>query len=408
MAIRITNGKIRRRNADDDIDEDEAWKDIEFDYYAEGPGKEGDPNNESAIRVAVDRGEVKIQEWSFRDFRDEDPDSEPEWGLQEVTIDLDDLFAAHARWKGTSGGDDRSTTLEDVVAMTPARQQEAIIRRALSRIGYGPNDESIVRGIGDDRERYNNNPRKSKGRLRKRNSVATFSLSELANVGVVLGGLGASRADQMEIWQDLAKFSVATAKASQAQYGARSGAEAYTATQIRQAAERDPTAGDSIPRARDSVSLFEYNVYDNGGQNYATQWEMQAIQRLEDRMARLTKRKTNPRSAPDKYGDRTGYHMSLTYGQLPSKAKFKEIWADEMGDKRYPWDLKGKDRFIMQTAVESDDLDGVTSSGVADADSMYAFLKALVDMGWGEDSEDTPANFDLASGILHTLGIEWV
>lgn len=258
-------------------------------------------------------------------------------------------------------------------------------RRDWARIDVWPKDQ-------DGPIDYEANPK-----ARKRNSVATFNLDELANVGVVLGGLGASRADQLEIWQDLAKFSAATVKASQAQYGTRSGATAYTAAQIRQAGEQHPDAGASVSRAKQSVELFEYNVYDNTGKNHATQWEMQAIRRLEDRMARLSPARKNPRSAPDKYGERTGHHERLSHGQLPSKARFEEIWDDELGpNKPYSWTLKGRDRTVFQHRIPR-----VRESGVDDAEAMYALLEAIIEC---QDERE----MDLASSIMETLGIECV
>lgn len=141
-------------------------------------------------------------------------------------------------------------------------------------------------------------------------------------------------------------------------------------------------------------------------------------------------KKSNPRSAPDKYGDRTGYHMSLSYGQLPPKAKFVEIWDDEMGSRSYNWDLKNRDSDVMHAVKDEFQekypaLKGVTDSGIRDADAAWVLLHALKkyheEPGEPEDSEDMAAEEieewqnewaeeagNLASGILYTLGIEWV
>lgn len=145
MSILIANG--RQRNIGD------------FTYYGEGPGKEGDPDNTSALSVDLERGVVTARQWDLRDFRDEDPDSEPEWGMQEVRIDLDDLMRSgtkSTKFRQTYSGD-LGWSLEDLRAMSAKDRKEAIIAVAISRLAYGPNDESIVEGIGSTDEVYRNN-----------------------------------------------------------------------------------------------------------------------------------------------------------------------------------------------------------------------------------------------------------
>ena len=145
---------------------------------------------------------------------------------------------------------------------------------------------------------------------------------------------------------------------------------------------------------------------------------------------RRENRKPNSRSAPDKYGDRTGYHMSLSYGQLPKKAEFERIWEDEMGSSSYRWDLKNRDGDVVSAAKDEFQdkypaLKGVTDSGIRDADAAWVLLHALKryheEPGEPEDSEDMSAEEieewqnewaeeagNLASALLETLGIEWV
>lgn len=150
----------------------------------------------------------------------------------------------------------------------------------------------------------------------------------------------------------------------------------------------------------------------------------------ESTIASAWKGKRNPRSAPDKYGDRTGYHMTLSYGVLPKKAEFERIWEDEMGSSSYRWDLKNRDGDVV-SAVKDEFQDkhpalkGVTDSGIRDADAAWVLLHALKkyheEPGEPEDSEDMSAEEieewqnewaeeagNLASALLETLGIEWV
>lgn len=137
-------------------------------------------------------------------------------------------------------------------------------------------------------------------------------------------------------------------------------------------------------------------------------WEAMALAEKFRKLIKDEPRK-NPRTPPDKYGDRTGYHVSLNYGELPTKAEFLRIYEDEMGSKRYTWRLVGRDVDTVNQAVEEHGLEGVSSAGVRDAAAMYALLKVLADAPWEEDDEgrgETP--HDLASSILETLGIEWV
>lgn len=124
-----------------------------------------------------------------------------------------------------------------------------------------------------------------------------------------------------------------------------------------------------------------------------------------DEGPKANRRARNPRTPPDEYGDRTGYHVSLSFGQLPSKAEFRRIWADEIGAGCYNWDLKGLDREFMRGAVQEHNLKGVTAAGVCDADAMYTFLKALEKR---DDYFDDDGPAQLASAIVDTLGIEWV
>ena len=105
----------------------------------------------------------------------------------------------------------------------------------------------------------------------------------------------------------------------------------------------------------------------------------------------------NPRTPPDEYGDRTGYHMSLNYGQLPPKAEFLRIYEDEMGSKSYPMTLRGEDADVMASIKERE-------AGNWDADDLWDVLKKLTKkLERGNDDAGS-----LASSILETLGIEWI
>ena len=89
---------------------------------------------------------------------------------------------------------------------------------------------------------------------------------------------------------------------------------------------------------------------------------------------------------------------SMTYGTLPSKAVFSKAWADEMGeDEDYNYSLKGSD---AETARKV----GVPVSGSFGEDKLYSILKKLIDAF--DDGEDAAG--DIASGIMQTLGFEWI
>lgn len=187
---------------------------------------------------------------------------------------------------------------------------------------------------------------------RKRNSVATFHAEELANVGVVLGGAGRPHDP---VWKDLAAFSRATKKASDAQYGTRSGAESYTAEELYHEASRNPEAGQDPNRAKASVELFEYNVYDNSGVNHATSAEMAAIRRLEERMSKVATWGRRRRNAGAKI-------------ELPVKAggtiavprnRVSMNWAD------FPYDIKGTHLWII--SHEFGPMGAVWASNLQDA-----------------------------------------
>lgn len=109
-------------------------------------------------------------------------------------------------------------------------------------------------------------------------------------------------------------------------------------------------------------------------------------------------------------GEYEGKMKSMSYGQMPSKAEFVERTE---GQYPYPMELVGEDKHAMERAGLLD-IDGVeefyTGSHkfgikVMNAEAMYAVLEALVER-WGNEEDDDAG--DLASGIMGTLGYEWV
>lgn len=84
----------------------------------------------------------------------------------------------------------------------------------------------------------------------------------------------------------------------------------------------------------------------------------------------------------------------LTYGVLPSLKVFEEAWADKVGeDKTYR---------IRLGRTDSRAADGTSiGDGEFTVDELYDGIEELIDKG-------TDASLDLASGILSTLGFEWI
>lgn len=89
---------------------------------------------------------------------------------------------------------------------------------------------------------------------------------------------------------------------------------------------------------------------------------------------------------------------SMTYGNIPSFNDFKNNFKKEMGNNKYPYELKGTD---VQTARKV----GIPTKGQFDEKQLYNIIKKLSDL-WDVNGDDNAG--DLASSILSTLDFEWI
>ncbi len=113
--------------------------------------------------------------------------------------------------------------------------------------------------------------------------------------------------------------------------------------------------------------------------------------------------------------------ISLSYGQMPTKAEFRRAFADAHDgatETDFPMELVGADAEVATEAINQgidSHLEAVSFTqfpgrhgklgiNVQGADSLHTFVRRLSEMhGDGNDEAG-----DLASGILTTLDIEWV
>ena len=131
--------------------EEERLREIEFDYYAEGPGPEGDEDNESALKVEVGNGNLSISEWSLMPPPD-DPAYQKDWEeapfvRQSAGWELETLFSDQ-KLRGNYS-DDRGWSLKEVLAMDKEAQRKAVVAVAISAIAYSGGSEEFVKMLGD-------------------------------------------------------------------------------------------------------------------------------------------------------------------------------------------------------------------------------------------------------------------
>jgi len=94
---------------------------------------------------------------------------------------------------------------------------------------------------------------------------------------------------------------------------------------------------------------------------------------------------------------------SMTYGVMPAYSKFVEEYEEEVGrGKKYPMNLKGEGL----DAAEGTRFDQ-TGRQTHDVDSLYIGVVELLEK-WEDGGSMADEAGSLASGILGTLGFEWI
>jgi hypothetical protein len=89
--------------------------------------------------------------------------------------------------------------------------------------------------------------------------------------------------------------------------------------------------------------------------------------------------------------------ISLTYGVLPRYEDFEAAFEEDLGSDTYSYELKGTDADVAEEV-------GIPEEGEFRPRQLYAVLVKLTDAF--QDGYDEAG--DVASGILTTLGIEWI
>lgn len=120
---------------------------MDLEHYAEGPFDEGDPRNEIALSVEVERGVVTAKEWNV--VVADDPREAVQISYQAFSMRLGDLLNPKGIWRGSYSGDE-GWSLADVQRMSKGEREDAVVAVAISRLAYGPNDERIVDELGGD------------------------------------------------------------------------------------------------------------------------------------------------------------------------------------------------------------------------------------------------------------------